>query len=388
MALQAGSTDTYEYQTTATDLASFGSYQWDMNASDGTLTGPYSAVGLFSYVSGPSVAITAPTAGQILTTSTPTFAWTAATQVTARVDIFNADTGEYVIGANINSASQKTWDVPAGYIKNNGSYTFQVVVTDASALTGSATQNFSLVYTVPAAVGGYGGSTIPLGNDDKPSTVLLSWDADTDPNFEYYTLKRRDAGTPSGDSSEIILRHLSDQNQVTFYDTNPVSGKSYIYSLTRTLSSGTDLLESDPAEVELMVEFDAIIISSVTNGLNYRVALTYQTAGKVDHRDDREIFMPWGETKPYIQLGSIDYEEVRASFRVITDRRGNARDIMENLRALKSRQISAADVLCYRDGRGRRYFGYISLSEGDDKLYQYVADVNFIETNFTEGEAA
>lgn len=388
MALRAGSTDTYEYQTTSTDLPSFAGYQWDMRASDGTLTGPYSAVGVFSYVSGPSVTITAPTAAQVLTTSVPTFAWTAATQVTARVDIFDAATEAYVIGASINSASQKTWDVPAGYLKNGGSYTFQVTVTDGSALTGTAEQSFSLVYTVPAAVADFGGSTVPMEGDDRPTVIQLTWTADVDANFEYYTVKRRDAGTLAGDASEVILRYLPDQAQVSFYDTNPVSGKSYIYSLTRTLSSGSDLLESTAAEVELMVEFDSIIISSVKDGLSYRIALTYQTTNKVNHRDDRAIFMPWGESEPTVQIGTAHYHQVASTFRVITDRYGNARDKMEALRALKDRQIHNVDTLCYRDGRGRRFFGYLDLAESDERIINYGIDVGFIQTNFREGEIA
>jgi hypothetical protein len=385
MALKAGSLDTYQYQTTAVDLASFASYQWDMRGGDGSLTGAWSDVGLFTYATGPSVVITAPTADQILATSTPTFAWTAATQISASIDIFNAVTGVYVIGAIVDSVT-KTWVVPAGYLKNGGSYTFRVHVIDNTGLSGVDQEDFTLVYTVPTAVAGFAGSTIPLGNDDKPSTVHLTWTADVDPTFQWYTVKRRDQGTEAGDPSEIILRFLTSQSQVAFYDTTPASGHGYTYALTRTILTGTDYLESAEAIVDLMVEFDSIILSSVRDGLTYRVALTYQESGKITHRDDKELFMPWGEAEPYIQMSPVDYQEVAATFRVVNDRRGNARDVMEAFRALKTHQRQTASTICYRDGRGRRIFGYLTLGENDQRLNQYGAEVGFIQTNYQEGE--
>jgi hypothetical protein len=173
---------------------------------------------------------------------------------------------------------------------------------------------------------------------------------------------------------------------VTYTDTNPVSGQPYVYSITKTLSSGTDLLESVVSERELTILFDAVIISSTTDGLNYRAALSYQTSAKVSHNDERAVFMPWGDAEPYIQLGNVDYDTVVSTFRIITDRRGNAKDTIANLRELKERQTANMDTLVYRDGRGRRVFGLMPLSEGDERLGVYTVDVGFTETAFKEGE--
>lgn len=388
MTLDPGSSSRYGYQTDGTDLASFGNYKWDMVASDGTLTGQYSNEETFTYAAGPSVAITAPTAEQQLSSSTPTFAWTAATQATARLDIFNSVTGAFVIGADITDAVTKSWVVPAGYLQDSGFYTFQVIVTDSLGLTGTATQDFSVVYTVPPAVPNFTASALALGGDNKPSVAFLAWEAVTDPTFTEYIIKRRLAGTLAGDSSEIILRRIPSISQVTFTDTNPISGVGYIYTLTKLIANGSDLLESLPAEAELMVEFDSIIISSTQAGESYRVVLTYETSARFTHKDDKTVFLPWGDSEPYIQLGTVNYQEAVASFRIVTDRHGAARDIIESLRALKNRQIDNVDTLCYRDGNGRRLFGYMTLAESDDKLKTYTADIGFIQTAFVEGEAA
>ncbi len=387
MTLQAGSVDTYEYQTTSTDLATFAVYKWDMVASDGSLTGPYSAEATFEYASGPVITITAPTEAQVLTTSTPTVTWTATGTIISTYAVLYDSNGTPIISSG-NLGAGLSWAIPSGYLRNNKSYYIIVTATNNSGLTGnSANRNFSLVYTIPTAVANWSVTGLALAGDSKASVAFMTWTADTDPNFEYYIIRRRDSGTLAGDPSEVTLRRLTSISQVTFADTNPASGKTYIYSIARVIQSGVDYLESAAAEVELTIEFDHIIISSTKDGLTYRVSLYLMTANKVDWKDDRAMFLPWGESDPYFQFGSADYPEIRGTYRAITDRHGSARDTMENLRALKTRQIADADTLCYRDNRGRRVFGVMQLGETDQEMLRYGVDIGFIQTNFIEGEA-
>lgn len=386
MSLRAGTTDTYDYQTIAADLATVNyPYLWDAIASDGTLTGQRSAERFFTYVTGPTVAITSPTVNQVLTTSTPTFTWTSSAQTTARLDIFLQGTTTPVVGANI-TGTGTSWAVPAGYLKNNTLYTFQVTSYN-SGVSGTATQDFSLVYTAPAALTNFVVSPLAVAGDSVASALMGSWDQATDSPavFQYYVYRRRLDGTAAGDSSEIILQRITSISQTTFVDTNPASDQSYIYSVSKVIQSGTDYIESLIVENTGMVSFDHVIISSATNGMTYRASLTYVTANRVDYKDDRQVFAPWGDTKPYYQIGSLNYAEVKGTYRAITDRRGRAKDIVTALRALKDRQITLADTLCYRDNRGRVLFGLMTLGEIDERLITYGVEITFSQSNYIEG---
>lgn len=388
MALRAGTTDTYDYQTTSTDLATFAEYKWDAIASDGTLTGQRSAERGFTYASGPTGSITAPTANQILTTSTPTITWSQTGQTSARADIYRSDTGASVIGANISGATT-SWAVPAGYLRNNTEYFVILTIYGTGGLFTYASQTFSLVYTAPGALTNFIVSPLALAGDSQASTLMGSWDTATDsPSvFQHYIYRRRLDGTNPGSASEVILKRITSISQTTFVDTNPASGTSYIYSVSKVIAVGSDLIESLIAEAPGIVEFDHVIISSASQGMTYRASLTYLQSNRIDYKDDRQVFAPWGDSKPYYQIGSLNYAEIKGTYRAITDRRGRAQDIVNSLRALKDRQILLADTLCYRDNRGRVIFGLMTLGEIDEKLLTYGIEIGFSESNFVEGEA-
>ena len=145
---------------------------------------------------------------------------------------------------------------------------------------------------------------------------------------------------------------------MTFTDTTPTSGVSYTYQISYTVTSGTDIIESLPASADGSVTFQATILSSVSAGTSYRAVLHYGLTFKVDWRDERETFIPWGAQAPTVQFSSANFQEARGTYRLVTDRRGNAPDTMDSLRALKARQISMADVICLRDGRGQKCLAF------------------------------
>jgi hypothetical protein len=375
------------------DLPGYGGYKYYATASDASLTSAASTTQSFTIGQGPVVTVTYPLAASVIPTSTPTITWTATGQVSYAVLITLAGTSvsvydtRTITGGMIASALQ-SHAVPAGYLHNNIAYDVTVFVTNATPLTGSnQPQTFTVTYTALSPNAGFTASAYALAGEAKASAVLLSWgDAPEPPSaFKEWVLKRRDLGAPAGDPSEIILRRLSSINQLAFVDYLPQSDKPYTYGLIRSVYNGSDQVDSVEATYDAMVSFDGTIICSASQGGDYRAVLRIMKSNKVNHKDNINYFMAWGDGQPLGVMDQTDYAVVSGIYRLLNGPYGNPLDLMDSLLALKERQI-LGDVLCLRDNKRRKIFGLLSLGETDVELLRTEADITFTETNAKEGQ--
>jgi hypothetical protein len=381
MTLNTGVTpNRWEYQTNATDLASFATYRWDAVATDGTLTTAYSAEQSFVYGQGPVITVTAPTAGSTITTNTPTVSFSQdSTQVSYRVRVWEWDTATgSVIGAlpaydsgtiALAAAAGVTVNhtVLSGYLHNNTVYRVIVESTNNLALTG-VHGGVTTTLTFPAVAGpaGYQASPIRVGNDVTPSAVHLSWQ---EPNiatdsFRGAIVTRRPAGSELLDAT--ILAILTSPSQTDFVDYFPVSGQGYIYATFFQVVQGTDETESLVVEAEAMVNLEHVVINSVADG-TLHVGLRYGAPMELDHARDVLEVQPWGQEHPHIFIGRAHQHNVAGTYQLYDDRYSAARDDLEQVKALHMSE----DTVCYRDQFGERIFGFMTLKERKGQTTSY-----------------
>lgn len=376
MTLNTGVTpNQWEYQTTSTDLASTGTYKWDAVATDGTFTTAYSAERTFIYGTGPVVTITAPTDGSTVTTNTPTITWTTTGQVKKQIIITNTLTGATVLDTGILTDAVASYTVPTGYLFNNTQYTFTVSITNSTPLTGSSLPtSFTVTYPAPATIANFIASPNVGG-----ASALLTWEAPNDPPelFSEYTLTAKDLSTGVTDR----IARLPSVAQTAFEYAFPKANTTYEFGISKTVYTGSlEKITSVPATSQVQVPFRFPCFTSVLDGGDSFVSLQLLTDFSADDNDDTEYVQTWADAEPTAVVGPSQYQTISATFRLITDQYGSARDKYTALKALRDRRT----LVCYRDDRSYKVFGYMTLRLQYAELDRLVIDVELTQVNYKE----
>lgn len=389
----------WEYQTVSGDLAAYGTFYWDAYSYDGTLysgeqtsssAATKSSEAQIIYAAGPTVAITAPTASQVLTTDAPTLTWTSSnTQQSYEVEIYRQSDGTKIYPAYSSGTTAQTGAattsttshaMPTGYLRNGIAYNLYVTVVDTGVLTGSdGPRAFSLAYTAPTAVANFVASPEYVAYDSEPSAIRLTWTESDDANFTRYEIGRKLTGTT--DDTELVIGQVTSISTISWIDYTPASGIDYEYSLRVISTQGSDETASDPNYSQCQVTFSNVIICHAMNGGTYRAQLVVDQDRGYDHIDDLVLERGWGESAPVALFGSLDYDVMNGTFRLVSDDAASATEYIASLRSLRS----AKAPILYRDERGRRIFGVLSsLKERDRRLQTYEADIQVTEVAYDE----
>lgn len=388
MTLPVGNTQTFEYQTTSTDLPSHASYRWDAYAYDGTLysgtqtaeanalAGPEAK---FQYAAVPAVAITSPTANQVVTSVAPTIQWTSSDQSWFQITFWKAGAAyddQHWQTPNVVS-TDRFFAVPSGRLRNDTAYEVEVWTRSAAGIWGSSPRvSFTMDFIEPDPVQDFRASPEYQPGDTKPSSILLTWTPSVDPNFAHYTISRRETG-----SDEITnLVEISGAEQWAWVDHVPASGIDYTYAITVSTWQGLDLTTSIETEAQASITLAHVILVNMTDP-SRRVALTLDSERGFDHVDDMVLEQPWGQRAPVAAYGTAQYDVFSGTFSLVTDEVATAGNQISDLRALwKARALA-----CYRDERGRRFFGKITkFTEKDQRRHMYTVDLSLTEVNHDE----
>jgi hypothetical protein len=385
--LRVGSDNIWDYVVTATDAPQFGIHKFDARSKDGSYVSPWSIEAQFNYQPGPTIAITTPTAAQVVATPSVSVAWTTTLdQVSYRTYVYFANTDLLAYDSGLVNSAALIHVIPVGYLHHNNSYEVVIESTTSLGLSGeSARRAFSVFFPLPATITNFMASPIPVAGDTEPSAILLTWDvADTPPNtFVEYTITRTAiAGTIGVDTSTIILRRISSVGQNTFTDLFPASEVSYLYTIRQVYMVAADPVESLAAESQATISLKHALVSSAAFGTDLRASLRYVDDSEIEHVGDREFVLPWGETEPTVYIGPARYDIIDASFKVVNDRYSSAKENMDNMRAIDSARVP----VCYRDNRGRKVFGYVDFTEEDTPMGMFVIHLVITQTNFREGQ--
>ena len=396
MSLKSGTSDTWEYQTTSADLASYGTYRWDAYAGDGTLwsgeqtseaNAVKSAEAIFVYSAGPQITITSPTNGGTVTTHTPTYQWSVAfsggaTQVSYRVRVYRSSDNQLVYDSGVVYNTTATSHAqPSGYLRNGETYRLTVSVTDSNNLTGQSTVTFTVSYTPPAAVTGFTASPHYGRFDAVPSAVRLVWDASELAGFDSYVIGRREAGADP--DTELILARITSQAQTTVIDWLPASGTEYVYSIRQIQNVGLDQVASARQEQQVQIDLDGVVLCLAANG-DERVTLRLIDDRGREQTSDLAILPVWGEAAPLAVFGSLDYATISGTFQLAAGTGVVPAELLSALHDLRA----ARAPLCYRDERGRKLFCVITrIRVTDTRIASYAVELELTEIAYQEGVA-
>lgn len=394
--MSQGTGNTWTLATTSTHVPSFGSYSWDAYAGDGTLwsgavtseaSATASARASFVYADGPAITISTPTEAEVLTTGTPSIDWSVtfsggATQVSYRVVVSRQSDGEVVkdTGTVIDS-STSAYVMPSAILRDGETYELVVFVTDSNALTGTSTvRTFSIDYVEPPEITGFVASSEYVTFDAAASAVRLTWDASTEPDFAEYIIGVRETGTDA--DSELVLARITSSATTAYVYYFPESGVDLTFSIRQSTTQGLDTTTSARVESQATATLDHVVVCDTAEPATYRVGLHLDSDRGFNHVDDLVLEHGWGEEAPFGIYGTADYEQFSGSFTLATDDIASAKNFISALRSLKSRR----STVCYRDERGRKFFGVISkLQERDKRVQSYEADIEITEVSHDEG---
>ena len=382
----------WKYQTTSTDFASFATYKWDARGLDGTLNSAYSTEYSIVYGAGPNVtgvSVNGVAAnGATPPTNTPVITWTVtgSTQQSFRVQLYASpyvvgDTPVYDSGTVVSAVASHT--VPSGYLHNGSAYDLILTVTNTVPLAGTfGPYTFTVTFPAPTPIAGFQASPIAVAGDiaGQTSAILLGWKPpdDAPATFIENIITRLRQGIPD---TETILARLPTMDQTTFVDYFPRTGEVYEYRIYKVVYQGTDITESAASSANASVSFDHTIIQSATNPSARRVALRVTRTASVDHKGEQTVLFPWGETKPTIIVSPVNYDVISGSYMLYTTVFQNAEDALDSLESMRD----AYEVVCYRDERGKKAFGYLQYKEDYSEMRRYVISLSVTESNFREG---
>jgi hypothetical protein len=356
----------WEYQTTATDLASYATYKWDARSYDGTLysggvtsvgSAVYSSEGTFVYAQGPTVTMSSPTDGSTVTTSALTVTWTTTNQVQYRVRIYpdGGATALYDSGWTVSGTSSH--NVPSGYIANGVSYDLVVDVEDSTPLTGSSgIVDITASFTPPATLTNVTTSAIKtVGTNPWATAVSVSWDQSSDANFVEYIVRRSAETGP--DMPEVILARITAQTTTTFTDYTPASGVEYTYSVSQVSSTSGEEIESLRESSSVEVTFGGVVLTAVgSSASTTQAALRYTSEREEERVIDEVVYQPLDGSNPQTVRSATRYRTMVFDAVLPLDDYSTAAQKKSELEELDIANVT----VCYRDNYGRKMFGRLA----------------------------
>jgi len=374
--LVAGTTDTWAYLTLAADITIYGTYLIRARGRDGTIDGFWSAPAAFRYLEGPTVTITAPTAGQTLASNQPTITWSAVTnQAGYQVFIFVNATNELVLDTGYRaSTTALSYIPPSGVLHDNTTYRASVWSTRSDTLTGYADRVFTVDYPTGVVLPNARGSVFSARLDGKDTTAAyLSWEKPTASisTFWQYVVESEEQGKPE---TRRVLAQIPSINQVAYTDYEPRSGVVYIYRVWWEEIQGTDIRPSVVAEFTLTVNLRSTVIHLTDRPETARVHIPYYE-DRGFTIDPTTTYVPtWAGTLPTAVAHPSTNESVSIRSRLVKlPGEPAVRDTLDKLESLVYEQSSDGvkrprlETVCVRTPRGDRVYGVIEkLTRRDD----------------------
>ncbi len=384
----------WEYQTTATDLAAYGTYKWDAYSYDGTLysgaktsaaTATKSTEATFIYAEGPAVDVTSPLDGSTVTTSSIVVTWTTTNQAAYRVYVYADGGSQIVYDSGEVSGAATSHTIPSGYVSNNTDYDIVVWVKDTNDLQGqSFIIDITVAYPPTDIPGNFTADAVNIGSDIWNSAIRLGWEQTeyaTD-IWQNYTITRT-AGS-GANAERVILARITSPSQTTFTDYTPASGVEYTYEITQTIMTGLDMLESAPATASASVTLGGVVLVSVTDPTVLRTNLRYTNEREFGRVTTEAVYEPVSGAKPTTVRSRTYYRLPMFDFQVFADRVATAHTRRVELEAIDE----DGGTYCYRDNHGRKMFVVIpNLTIRDMVPDWYTASIEMREVLFQEGVA-
>lgn len=407
----------FKYQTTAADLAAYGTFKWDAYSFDGTLysggttveaSATKSSEATFVYAAGPAVTITGPSSP--VSTVVPTLTWSTTftgggTQVSYRVRGYHPGTSTLVYDSGTVTSTSTSHTISSGSWINeewNNTETFDwtVTVTDSNALSGTSTPlALTVSYVAPESL------TLGTFPDAFPNTsgtnyVRLEWGMSGDPDFKDYEIARvalLEDGITEKPRSRKVLAHVAEQAQTSFIDAEVESGQLYRYELRHRTEQGNDVLASSPVSANAVVEWVGTIIHAPADPMTYHLwfqlgAPAYEP--KTHYGQNASLISPVGGSGRVAFFSPGQTHDHEGVFALVSRYGMSALDRFKKLYEIWQFQGGEIDdvahTLCWREGRGGPgsvTYGVLmpDWNRAHDEGGRFIINVKFSEVAFELG---
>ena len=177
-ALKAGTSNVWEYQTTAADFTTSATYKWDARGRDGSLDGNYSTESTFYYAEAP--VITSPANDDYVTASGITVSYSITGQTERRISLINSVNGDTVattgwVTAALTGSAVVEFDV--SNVVTNGQVVDLLVETElsSSVVTSTRVTNLKIILdpTHTVTLDPTLSAAIAIGSETKTSAIRL-----------------------------------------------------------------------------------------------------------------------------------------------------------------------------------------------------------------------
>jgi hypothetical protein len=347
--LRAGTTDIFDYQTVAADLASAGTYRHRWYSFDGYLysggvtssaSATRSAEAVFSWAAVPSPVITAPLGGSSLAIVNPTITWTVTSQDKFRARILEAGVEIFSSGEIANTAARE-YTFPVGYTKNGHTYDFEIGV-QFSTLWGYDTETAVLIdYVEPASAGNLQVLPGVVNLEPIATAAVGTWDAYIGDYFDSYVIYRDDLG----DRPFLEIRN---EALTTFTDYHAPDNAVYTV-VVNELRGLDELVASEPVSVNVTLGIRGVVLVSIENPqVDRYVNLAWESIEWTAHGDE-STYLTWGAEKPISKRGAAEWFEGSQEFILHSD-------VLDPEVARESLEaLARSNGFSYRDKYNRRF---------------------------------
>lgn len=223
---------------TATQMPNAGTYLiasrgLDVSAGDFGISA-WSAPVSVTYTAGPSIVVTAPAPGQVLSTLTPVITWTAPGQTSYRVRVYTT-AGVLWRETVILTGAASAFTVPSGWLANGNSYDVQIESWVGETLSLSPRVRFSVDLAAVPAPTGVAAARVDLISQ----AVRVSWNPTTLPAGQFLAWVISRWPTASGPAASVDVVTLTNPAQLFYDDTSAPSNVLLSYGVRQRRLTGS-----------------------------------------------------------------------------------------------------------------------------------------------------
>lgn len=345
-------------------------YQWQVRTWDQhDAIGPFSSLATFWCSSRPSVTITSPAVGEVVTTPSLTVHWSISDPENDSQSAYQVklvDVNDIVLwdSGKVNSSVR---NCTINYsLQNNTSYKVKITVWDTKDVASTeVVRTFDVQFTPPAMPSLT--ATADSANGRVKITITNPTPQGTQPNVNNNDLYRRKLGETAWTRIATAIPANG-----TYYDYAVASGVVYEYKVQ---ANGDNTATSDSLPVIANVTLTGVWLHDVTDPAGTVCNFQYDSNHDSEWRAEAEIMQFAGRSRPVVEFGEQEEGRVKTTLQILR----NTQDI-DKLQTLVRRK----GTICYRDGRGRKTFGVITALSIKDEPYGYSTEIEVIETSYNE----
>jgi hypothetical protein len=373
--------DQWRLPLDADTLPDYGTYRWAARGKDQLLQSAWSTESTVVYAPGPVVAVTAPTDGGIVTSSTFIVWWEADDQVRYRVFIYEDGAAEPVFTSARGTTGRGLQINGGEWIRNGRAYEVAVEVENSATIIGMSPRvRFTVEYPPAPIIVDVQAMAETAAGDRVPSIYRIGWEPSTVAvgRFQRYQLYRMPLGeyeaitgrglSPVDEAAALmdaaeLIHETSSISETTATDDHPPSGVGFAYLVVQEVAEGVESIRSLPAAaIADPLNLTSIVIADKRAGRTRRVVLDILAAAEIAPVRRQAVLETWDHSGvPIVAESPVSYLVLTDAYRLYEREGQTPAQQVAQLQGLRQPRADGSPTLViYRDDLGRRVEGTIT----------------------------